>query len=478
MRFREFRIINEAEEKVVVIGDSIAVGIGGAATEYAKGGISAREVLNRVNNFIQTGKAKGATVILSTGAGNSARFELEGGGEIQSKLGTYPAQQIKALVDAGAKVAVVGAPSKKSGWFPGTSWTKGVRYRVDPTGVNDQLEQAAISNGAKFLGPLEDFDPGMHSGNGDGLHPYGGYKKLYQAGKSAGGTINLGPADKSPGAPALKDKALSSELKKGPPFPPEDKQAVSDMQTELKKLGYSLGPTGVDGKFGPYTANALKAFQKDYNLEGNGTIFTAKDKDMFNKIETKIVKQVEPSQQASRIGGEKASRPVVYDAVTKGKIGEVLNFVAGPESRGYYDMMFGGDRVPEILKMTMTELREFQLQHAKQKGSSAAGRYQIMHFNTIPYARKAGLDPDKDIFSPENQDLMGIAFLKEKGLDEWLSGNLDDTRFLEGLARVWAGLPAPSKGGNSYYGGVGLNRPTTSVKMDVALNTLSDIKAA
>jgi LysM repeat protein len=42
----------------------------------------------------------------------------------------------------------------------------------------------AQSFGATFLGPLEDYDSGMHSGKGDGIHPSGGYKKLLAAGSN------------------------------------------------------------------------------------------------------------------------------------------------------------------------------------------------------------------------------------------------------------------------------------------------------
>jgi muramidase (phage lysozyme) len=101
-----------------------------------------------------------------------------------------------------------------------------------------------------------------------------------------------------------------------------------------------------------------------------------------------------------------------------------------------------------------------------------------MDFNTLVYARKVGLDPNKDLFNEENQDKMGIYFLQEKGLDQWLEGKMKDVDFLEGLSRVWAGLPAPSKGGNSYYGGVGLNPYKTNVTLSSALSTLQDIKAA
>jgi muramidase (phage lysozyme) len=101
-----------------------------------------------------------------------------------------------------------------------------------------------------------------------------------------------------------------------------------------------------------------------------------------------------------------------------------------------------------------------------------------MHFNTLNYARRAGLDPKKDIFSPENQDKMGIIFLRECGLENWLNDKMTDENFLERLSRVWAGVPSPSKGGNSYYGGVGLNKARTQLKMDTALNQLDKIGSA
>jgi len=166
--------------EVVIIGDSIAVGIGGSEP-YAKAGISTTEVLNRVNAFIKTGKAKGSVVILSSGASNSAPVELEGGPTQPGKLDPV-AQQLSALKAAGASVALVGTGSRKSVWFPPTKYTNGKRYRVDLTNVNQQLASMASASGAKFLGPLEEFDDSMHSGKGDGVHPFRGYQKLKRAG--------------------------------------------------------------------------------------------------------------------------------------------------------------------------------------------------------------------------------------------------------------------------------------------------------
>jgi hypothetical protein len=481
MRFAEFKILLESKDNVVVIGDSIAVGIGGES-QYAKGGISTTEVLNRVNQFVQSGKAKGTTVILSSGASNSSKVNLEGGGSQPANFAPI-AQQIKALRTAGATVALVGTGSGKSKWFPATRYTNGKRYQVDMTGVNQQLESIATSNGANFLGPLEDFDPKMNpEAGGDGIHPFNGYKALYAAGAKIAPTAT--PQVTKPeqsGKPVT--GSFSIEV---PQVSLGWKGAgIMDVQKALVALGYNVGPTGIDGIRGKNTVAAIKQYQTDRNLKVDGDpgpeTAAALNKDIQSnpsKFASLVKSKPDEVKQSSRVGQEYSAQPVAYDAVTKGKIGEVLNFVAGPESRGYYDMMFGGKRKAEILKMTIADANKFQVAWGNQAGSSAMGRYQIMGDNTIPYARKAGLDPKTDLFSPENQDKMGIVFLQEKGLGQWLAGKLDDKQFLEGLARVWAGLPAPSKGGNSYYGGVGLNRAETQVSMSTALNALQDIKSA
>ena len=45
---------------------------------------------------------------------------------------------------------------------------------------------------------------------------------------------------------------------------------VVDMQTKLNRLGYDLGPCGIDGDFGRATEKAVKAFQGDHGLKVDG----------------------------------------------------------------------------------------------------------------------------------------------------------------------------------------------------------------
>jgi peptidoglycan hydrolase-like protein with peptidoglycan-binding domain len=451
MRFAEFKLL-EASSNVVIIGDSIAVGLGGTEP-YAKGGISTVEVLRRVNAFIQTGKAKGATVILSSGASNSAPIELEGGVKKPGNGGLAPvAEQLRALKQAGATVALVGTGSKKSIAFPGTSWTGGKKYTVDLTGVNEQLESMASATGATFLGPLEDYDQGLHSGKGDGIHPYGGYSKLKQAGMA------VAPRKGQGGMPATDNKDSQQINIPNGRIGPE----VADIQKVLLALGYKLPKHGVDGVRGPETSGVVKQFQQDNGLQVDGDpgpeTVGALNKLIASKgiTFTKSTQADVKPENATAFSGGNTLPELKMDAVTQGKVGEVLNLVASKESSGFYDIMFGGKRYPEILSMTLRELHDFQKQHGQRTGSSAAGRYQIMGFNTFPYAKKAGLNVDSDKFSPANQDKMGIVFLRECGLEGWLAGKVSNEAFLDKIAGVWAAF-ADSKG-RSQYAGVGHNK--------------------
>lgn len=49
-------------------------------------------------------------------------------------------------------------------------------------------------------------------------------------------------------------------------------KGVRQLQTALQDLGYDLGGAGTDGKFGPVTAKAVKAFQREHGLAPDGVI--------------------------------------------------------------------------------------------------------------------------------------------------------------------------------------------------------------
>lgn len=256
---------NDKPKRVFVFGDSIAVGIknAGGADGSAKGGENADQVLARIEDFIASkGESLvGATVILSSGASNST-FERKSGEK--KALDTAPiARQISTLKAAGASdIILVGTGSGESKWITNRFGEYRVNFKDQQ--VNEKLASIASSKGAKFLGPLESFDPSMNSSSGDGIHPYGGYKKLYQA-----------AVDLSPSTPATKTKqaAQPAEASTSALQVPkslwhgEDTKAI---QQALIDLGYKLPKHGADSYFGPETASAVRKFQKDHNLKVDG----------------------------------------------------------------------------------------------------------------------------------------------------------------------------------------------------------------
>lgn len=259
-------------------------------------------------------------------------------------------------------------------------------------------------------------------------------------------------------------------LESGPPYPQEDSQRVKALQSKLQELGYSVGSTGIDGKYGPRTTAAVRAFKKDNNISGDGLSMSASD---LEKLSTaKPVENPTPTG-ASAPGGELGQ--LAQDSVTQGKVGEVLDLIAGPESGGRYDAVYPGRRRPEILDMTLSELYRDMRARGQASGSSASGRYQYIRRTLQDVAGSMGLDPDTTKFTPEIQDQIAVYHLRRShGLDRWLAGRMDNAEFLNKLAGTWAGIP--NTGGGSTYAGVLDNRAGMST--NVALGRLNQIQRA
>jgi len=77
----------------------------------------------------------------------------------------------------------------------------------------------------------------------------------------------------------------------GPLTHHELERATKRVQHQLVGVGFDLGKAGVDGKFGPFTENATKQFQKEVSLEENG-VFCQKTSDKMvewvKKIQTEL----------------------------------------------------------------------------------------------------------------------------------------------------------------------------------------------
>ena len=174
-------------------------------------------------------------------------------------------------------------------------------------------------------------------------------------------------------------------LKAGPPYPKEDVPKVKQIQSVIQDLGYDLGSTGVDGKYGPRTARAVRAFKSDYNVPGNGLEFgntaTAKLADVAKGTIPKVAPEKQTKIDTSYAGGGEVGPMQSYagpPGETSGKIGKLLDMISKPESGGRYDMVYPGRRRPKIVDMTIADLIQDMKRRGRDSGSSASGRYQYI----------------------------------------------------------------------------------------------------
>jgi len=278
MRFNEFKIVEaklrEANE-VYVIGDSHAVAMGGS-NNLAANGARLSAIARQAQRV-----PEGATVYMT-------------GGHNDVTAGTSPQQiasQVQSIISS----------------LDGKGCT--VNYILFPEGTdNNNQENMAPTREAISSAVTVAQDLDGCSMQPDGIHcSLGSYRGIVRAPTQE---RTAGPDSFSNAKPEELDSISSAEpeeldsisnaepttLTSGPPYPREEMDAVKAMQKDLEELGYTVGSTGVDGKYGPRTTRAVRAFKKDYNLQGDGRTFDAAAKDIIAKIKSGSITRVEPTQ--------------------------------------------------------------------------------------------------------------------------------------------------------------------------------------
>jgi len=230
---------------------------------------------------------------------------------------------------------------------------------------------------------------------------------------------------------------------------------VSNMQSIIKYFGDTL----------KYSFDAIIRLDFD-EFAGEGTVARSFEElnlsiqdlgtnitDTFKLFTTPLTESLETGEKAPGLGETRPDTmfpPIPQEGVTTRTVSgihkQALDIIAGPESGGNYDAMNqgtigdkivgstrGGKTSKDIIgknltNMTLGEIMQRQSYLMDKRnpqvsnyGIYAAGKYQIIPI-TFPSAMKgAGLTPN-DIFSPENQDKMGLAVLKSQGIGAWTAG--------------------------------------------------------
>jgi murein DD-endopeptidase MepM/ murein hydrolase activator NlpD len=162
-------------------------------------------------------------------------------------------------------------------------------------------------------------------------------------------------------------------------------------------------------------------------------------------------------------GGPPPGPPTPSGSGGVGGMQAILDVIGDAESPGKgYTAIAPGDYNPNLTQMTIAEANRAV---GRKGGKGAIGRYQLT--NPIGQARAAGLNPDKDLFSPENQDKIALHLIRARGVTlEMIRNNPEEASVR--LGAEWAGLPLLKPAGRggvgqSYYEGYNGNRSTISV---------------
>lgn len=151
------------------------------------------------------------------------------------------------------------------------------------------------------------------------------------------------------------------------------------------------------------------------------------------------------------------------DVGTQGPVQDILNYIGEHESQGNYNaLVYGrkGTNTPsetDLTDMTIGEVQEYQRgMYSRGHASSAVGKYQFIQ-KTLRNLVNQSPDIDMDTkFTPEVQDKLATALLKEKGLDAFLRGEMDPEDFASRVDDVWSSLP--NEQGRSEHEGIAGNR--------------------
>lgn len=137
--------------------------------------------------------------------------------------------------------------------------------------------------------------------------------------------------------------------------------------------------------------------------------------------------------------------PTIEGGMTPGQWGPLLDLIAGKESGGNYEAMYPSTTLKGATKMTIAEVAS--------RATGAVGKYQQLPQYLISRAKAAGLDPNKDLYSPKNQDLIitKVNIEGNRGGRRWLKGEISDDQFMQGLSQEFASLPNAQ--GKFYYPG-------------------------
>ncbi|MDF9304716.1 hypothetical protein P5P81_20365 [Tritonibacter mobilis] len=213
--------------------------------------------------------------------------------------------------------------------------------------------------------------------------------------------------------------------------------------------------------------SALHANSAGFSLVGDGGFFmrtstpSAREAILNDDATGRGAVSMNPSA-ASLFRGRSSGSLFARAAVAVGvDVAEIMNVIASAEAgRANYDAVQYGAKIKPPAKPTdMTLLEIYTWIDATPGQPHAIGRYQFIPATLRRLVKHQGVPLGRK-FNKSLQDQLAHQLIEEAGLSQFKAGEISQTKFMNNLAKIWAGLPTSN--GKSYYHNYAGNRATVT----------------
>ena len=202
----------------------------------------------------------------------------------------------------------------------------------------------------------------------------------------------------------------------------------------------------------PVTAEAVSLLVATPQDAQRGSLFQASLPKQDGATSSLFIGRVGNSFFADRPTHEPAYADATANAQGGPDVVQIRDLIGQAESRrdGYDAVQHGARIKPPKPPTQMTVAQIFAWIKDTPGQPHAIGRYQFIPKTLKRVVQKLGVDPALP-FSPRMQDRLADVLLAEAGLHHVRTGKISRHRFMNNLAKIWAGLPNSS--GKSHYDG-------------------------
>jgi len=231
--------------------------------------------------------------------------------------------------------------------------------------------------------------------------------------------------------------------------------------TDTVKQVFSASGYAMDGTKPPQGPGFFK--QMIDSVFGSGTPGSDAE-DRLNERATQRFKE----QNQPIAGPQKRSEGLSLEnektASYEGRAHPVLEAVASGESKGNYDVEYGGKNI-KVTDQSIDDLLAYQNAQRKANGTPAwpVGKYQFVESTLRGLKKELGLKGDEKL-TPELQEQMGMALMERRGYSKYKRGEMTFNQFASGMMDEWEALKNDPKTFTRFYNAVNKDIQTASAE--------------